>query len=126
MSDIEPVFSPDQRFFISLGSNEIRMSHWITTGSLFETRTNRAKLSLGSSLWSVDQVVWQPDSRYVTVELRRYPGDAPSIHLDIYPDTQIVIPHEPADTAPIRFRKLNRYLESYYTQHRGVTPPSRL
>jgi len=54
----------------------------------------------------------------VTIGLRRYPGDAPGIVLDIYPEQQLVIPHAPADTQPLLFAELNTFLERYYAHHR--------
>lgn len=126
MSDPPPIYSPDQRFFISLGSNEVRMSHWINCASLCETQTQRVLLGIGKSMWSAEKIVWQADSSYVSIETRRYPGDAPTLLIDIYPNTQVVVSHEPGNPTPpsIPFRKLNSYLERYYKQHRSSTTPT--
>jgi hypothetical protein len=59
--------------------------------------------------------------RLVSTELRRYPVDAPRIVLDIYPDQQLVIPHAPAGTQPLRFSALDTFLERFYQQHRRGT-----
>jgi len=47
--------------------------------------------------------------------------DAPRIVLDIYPDQQLVIPHAPACTQPLRFSALDTFLERFYQQHRRGT-----
>lgn len=118
MSDIQQIDSPDQRYYLLLGSNEMRMSHWVTSAALWERASQRLLLQIGDWLWSSEQVTWSADSHSVTIGLRRYPGDAPGIVLDIYPDQQIVIPRAPADTQPLPFAALNTFLERYYAHHR--------
>ena len=122
MSDRQQIDSPDQRYSILLVSNEMRMSHWVTSAALWERDPPRLLLEIGDGLWSMEQIVWSADSQRVTVELRRYPGDAPGIVIDIYPEQQIVIPHAPADTQPLPFAALNAFLEHYYAQHRPASP----
>jgi hypothetical protein len=122
MSDIKRIFSPDRRFFVLLSSYEMRMSHWVTSAALWESASQRRLLELGASLWSAEQALWSPDSTCLTVELRRYPGDAPAIQLDIYPAQHSIVPRAPDDVAPIRFEQLEMYLESYYQRHRRATP----
>ena len=122
MSDIQPIASPDQRFFILLASNEMRMSHWITSAALWACDPQRLLLEIGDWQWSSEQIAWSADSRLVTVGLRRYPGDAPGIVIDIYPDQQIVLAHTPAETQPVAFAALNTFLEHYYAHHRHVRP----
>jgi hypothetical protein len=97
------------------------MSHWVTSAALWERATQRLLLEIGNELWSSEQIVWSADSQVVTIGLRRYPGDAPGITIDLYPEQGIVIPHAPAETQPLPFAELNRFLERYYAQHRQVS-----
>ena len=122
MSDIQQIDSPDQRYSLLLTSNEMRMSHWVASAALWEHSTQRMLLQIGDGLWSSEEIVWSSDSRVVTIGLRRYPGDAPGIVLDIYPEQQLVIPHPPAETQPLPFAELNRFLEHYYAHHRQARP----
>src|SRR5262249_31947403 len=92
MSDIQQIDSPDHRYYLLLASNEMRMSHWVTSAALWERATQRLLLQIGEGLWSSEEIVWGADSQVVTIGLRRYPGDAPDLVLDIYPAQQIVIP----------------------------------
>jgi hypothetical protein len=118
MSDSRQIDSPDQRYYLLLANNEMRMSHWVTNAALWERASQRLLLQIGSGLWSSEQIVWSADSRVVTIDLRRYPGDAPGTVIDIYPNQQIIIPHPPADTQPLPFAELNAFLERYYERHR--------
>ena len=122
MSDIHQIDSPDQRYYLLLASNEMRMSHWVTSAALWECASQRLLLQIGDGLWSSEQIAWSADSRVVTVGLRRYPGDAPGIVIDIYPEQQIVRAQPPADTQPLPFAALNTFLEQYYEQHRRARP----
>jgi hypothetical protein len=118
MSEIRRIASPDGRYELLLASNEMRMSHWVTRAALWERASQRLLLQLGDGLWSSEDFTWSADSRVVTVGLRRYPGDAPSIVIAIYPEQEIVIPRAPAETQPLPFAELNTFLERYYAQHR--------
>ena len=122
MSDIKRIFSPDRRFFVLLSSYEMRMSHWVTSAALWESASQRMLLELGASLWSTEQALWSADSTCLTVEMRRYPGDAPAIQLDIYSAQHSIVPRAPDNAAPIRFEQLESYLELYYQRHRRATP----
>jgi len=122
MSDIQRRNSPNQRFFILLASNEMRMSHWVTSAALWASDPQSLLLEIGDWQWSSEQITWSADSQRVTIELRRYPGDAPGIVIDIYPERQIVLAHAPAETQPIPFAALNPFLERYYAQHRRARP----
>ena len=122
MSDVQQLDSPDQRYYLLLASSEMRMSHWVTSAALWERPTQRLLLAIGDGLWSSEAIAWSADSRMVTVGLRRYPGDAPGIAIDIYPEQQLVIPHAPAETQPVPFAELNTFLERYYAQHRRERP----
>ena len=106
MSDTQQIVSPDQRYSLLLASKEMRMSHWVTSAALWERAPQRLLLQIGDGLWSSEQIAWSPDSRRLTIGLRRYPGDAPGITIDIYPERRIVIPHPPADTQPLPFAGL--------------------
>jgi hypothetical protein len=119
MSDIQHLFSPDQRFFVVLARSEMRMSHWVTNAALWESAPRRALLLLGGALWSTEQAIWRVDSTSLAVELRRYPGDAPALLLDIYPDQRLIVPRTPTDTAAMAFDRLNQYLERYYQKNRS-------
>jgi hypothetical protein len=118
MSDLQQIDSPDQRYSLLLASNEMRMSHWVTSAALWERASQRLLLQIGDGLWSSEQIAWSADSRVVTIGLRRYPGDAPGLVIDIYPAQQIVIPHAPAASQALSFAELNTFLERYYAQHR--------
>ena len=122
MSDIQRIDAPDQRFFILLASNEMRMSHWVTSAALWASDPQRLLLEIGDWQWSSEQIAWSADSQYVTVGLRRYPGDAPGIVIDIYPNQQVVLAHAPAETQPVPFAALNPFLERYYAQYRRKRP----
>ena len=122
MSAIQQIDSPDQRYYLLLASNEMRMSHWVTSAALWERASRRLLLQIGDGLWSSEQIAWGPDSRAVTVGLRRYPGDAPGLVIDLYPEQQIAIPQPPADTQPLPFAELNTFLERYYERHRRARP----
>jgi hypothetical protein len=118
MSDIQQIDSPDQRYYLLLISNEMRMSHSVINAALWEHNPERLLLEIGDWQWSSEQIIWSANSERVTIALRRYPGDAPGIVIDIYPEQQIVIPHAPAETQPLPFTALNTFLERYYAQHR--------
>jgi len=70
MSDLQQIASPDQRYYLLLASNEMRMSHWITNAALWERATQRLLLQIGDGLWSSDAIAWSADSQVVTVGLR--------------------------------------------------------
>jgi hypothetical protein len=118
LSDTQQIDSPDQRYAMLLTSNEMRMSHSVLNAALWERTPERLLLAIGDWQWSSEQITWSADSQWVTIALRRYPGDAPGIVVDIYPERQIVIPHAPAATQPLPFAALNTFLERYYAQHR--------
>ena len=121
MSDLQQIDSPDGRFSLLLTSNEMRMSHWVTSAALWEREAQRLLLEIGDWQWSSEQIAWSADSQRVTIGLRRYPGDAPGIVLDIYPNRGMVLPQAPAETQPVSFEGLNAFLERYYEQHRRTS-----
>jgi len=118
MSEVQHYPSPDERFIIVVGSYEMRMSHWVNSAALWQQTPRELLLELGDSLWSTDSIVWSDDSRRVTVDMRRYPGDALPIMLDLLPDELLAVPHAPADTMPITFASFNAFLNRFHEQHR--------
>jgi hypothetical protein len=122
MSDLQRIDSPDQQYYLLLASDEMRMSHWVTSAALWERATQRLLLEIGDGLWSAETIAWRADSQAVTVGLRRYPGDAPVLVIDIYPLQQLIIPRAPAATQPLAFAQLNPFLEHYYAQYRQASP----
>ncbi len=116
MSESQRIGSPNQRFFILLASSEMRMSHWVTSAALWAAHPQRLLLEIGDWQWSREQIAWSADSRRVTIGLRRYPGDAPVIVIDIDPERQVVRPRAPAAIQPVPFAAINTFLERYYAQ----------
>jgi hypothetical protein len=90
----------------------------VTSAALWERAPQRLLLEIGDWQWSSEQIAWSADSERVTIGLRRYPGDAPGIVIDIYPVRQIILPHAPAAPQPLPFAALDAFLERYYQQHR--------
>ena len=74
--------SPDGRHAVVIASNEMRMSHWIDSASLFTLPDERLLGELGGWAWSVDRLDWGPEG-HLTVALRRYPGDVPGVTVEI-------------------------------------------
>jgi hypothetical protein len=122
MSDTQRLFSPNQQFFLLLRCEEIRMSHWMTSATLWEATPERAVLALGNTWWSTEQVVWRDDSACVTAELRRYPGDVPALPIALYPELRSIMLHMPTGGVVIPFDALDQYLERYYQQHTRTAP----
>lgn len=122
MSETQRIDSPDRRYYLLLVSTEMRMSHWLTGATLWQRAPQRQLLQLGDGLWSCEQVVWSADSQAVAVSLRRYPGDAPPLLLDLYPERQLAIPRAPADVQPLPFAELAAFLERWYAQHSARRP----
>ena len=80
----EEHLSPDGLYKIVVGFNEMRMSHWVQTPSLYHVQTNKILFD-APSLWSADSVKWSPDSDFVHMNMRLYPGSKPGIELRLYP-----------------------------------------
>ena len=118
MSDVDRFFSPDGRYYVLCGADEVRMSHWVFPGALWDAPTEHLLVSLGDSQWSTEGVEWAPDGSRVTVNLRRYPDDSPSIILDLHPERRIAVARPPADTAPVVFDELVAFLDRFYHEHR--------
>lgn len=118
MGEVTEIVAPGGRYAVELHAIEMRMSHWLACASLWQRAPRRQLLSLGGDLWSADEVAWRPDGSCVSAWLRRYPGDAPAIQLEIYPERQIVVPRSTAD-APVEFGELAAFLEQYYRLRRA-------
>jgi hypothetical protein len=74
--------SPDGRFDVVTAATEITMTHWVETPALYDLQQNRELLALDSR-WSADVITWSPDSRTVTLQLRKYPADVPGVTLTV-------------------------------------------
>ena len=68
MSNIHQIDSPDRRYYLLLVSNEMRMSHWVTSASLRESAPQRLLLEIGDWQWSSEDIVWSVSSERVTEE----------------------------------------------------------
>lgn len=76
--------SPDGRYGFRISAWEARMSHWIETAELIETRTEEALFGFADSNWSLDNAVWEGPT-VVRMTVRKYPGN----HLP--PDFTVVL-----------------------------------
>ncbi|OWY25543.1 hypothetical protein C7N43_20295 [Sphingobacteriales bacterium UPWRP_1] len=92
----EPVFSPDGRYKVVFSGIEMRMSHWIDSPMIMETATNTLLYTPGNNLWSADTVKWSPDSRYVVMRMREYPGTKKGFTLtfDVVTETCTILPDD--------------------------------
>lgn len=116
MSDSQQLDSPDQRYALLLTRHEMRMSHWVMSATLWQRAPQRLLLQLGDGLWSCEQAAWSADSLTLTVSLRRYPGDAPSLVVDLDPERQIATPRAPDGAQPLPFAALAAFLERSYAR----------
>ncbi|MBD2705799.1 hypothetical protein IC229_34690 [Spirosoma sp. BT702] len=68
----EDFHSPNQRYTITLGSYEIKMSHWVAQPYLIRLSDGATLFSLTGDPWSAFTVKWLDE---VTVEMKvaRYP-----------------------------------------------------
>ncbi len=116
----EDHLSPDGLYNLLLGIYEMRMSHWVQNPNLYNAQTKTKLFDVPSS-WSADEVKWSPDSAFVHLDMRLYPGDKPGIELWLYPATSEgkVQVNQPADaTKPARiitgsFVEILRFLDTY-------------
>ena len=76
--------SPDGQYLLLLSFSEVRMSHWIDNPCLRVIKTDEV-LFYAPSLWSADLVEWSPESDFVYLSMRVYPGNKPSVELWLYP-----------------------------------------
>jgi hypothetical protein len=69
----------DGRLQILVEPSEIRMSHWIDSPKVVDTRTGSSVLDLHGGLWDLLEVVELPPS--IVLRMRKYPGDSPPVEL---------------------------------------------
>lgn len=74
--------SPDGRFAVVTSATEVKMSHWVETPTLYDLQ-QRVELLALDRRWSADVITWSPDSRTVTLQLRKYPADIPGVTLTV-------------------------------------------
>jgi hypothetical protein len=113
--------SPDGRYIVALVAEEMRMSHWLDLPILSEAAGKRRLLDLSDSMWSADSVVWRDDSRRVSLEMRRYPGDAPGVSVEIDVQTWMSRVRTPSAFTALPVTDLPDWLERWYASHRRDT-----
>ncbi|MDX2007972.1 MAG: hypothetical protein SFU83_22245 [Meiothermus sp.] len=69
--------SPDGRYLIQVHLWEARMSHWIESPEILDSRTGEVLLRFEDGNWSLDDAFWE-NGTVVRLNLRKYPGDHPS------------------------------------------------
>ena len=75
--------SPDGRNAIIVAAISMRMSHEVEHAALYALPEERLIAEIGNSLWSADRMIWTEEGRAVTLDLRRYPGDAAGVRVTI-------------------------------------------
>jgi hypothetical protein len=110
----QPTRSPDNQYEIRFSTVEMRMSHWLDRPVLIETASDRTLLDMDETLWSAEQVEWAADSRHVVLLLRRYPGDAPAVTVEIDLAARICQVRIPGAPASIALWALVVWLEHWY------------
>ncbi|MEI6408540.1 MAG: hypothetical protein WCR52_04115 [Bacteroidota bacterium] len=68
--------SPDGKYILRLGCNEMRMSHWVCSPDLFEVETATILYEAPSD-HDASGIKWSDDSREVRFFMRVYPGSTP-------------------------------------------------
>src|SRR4051794_17559031 len=96
----------------------MRMSHWLNLPILHEIEGKRRLLDLSDSLWSADSVAWSDDSRRVSLAMRRYPGDAPGVSVEIDVKEQTSRVRTPSESPVLSLAELPAWLECWYASHR--------
>ena len=74
--------SPDGRFAVETTASEAKPGHWVESPAIYDLAQGRELVALDTR-WSADVVTWSPDSRTVTLQLRRYPADVPGVTLTV-------------------------------------------
>lgn len=69
----------------------MRMSHWVESAAPWAEGGETAISAIGDWQWSADNVTWSQDGAKVTLDMRRYPGDAPGVMVDVYPDRRTAV-----------------------------------
>jgi hypothetical protein len=82
-----PVVSPDGRFLLRFGGQEMRMSHWVMEPSIEERATGRSVMPWLSGLWD-GAVTFTNTSGVVEIEMRKYPGNLPGFVVTVNLDAQ--------------------------------------
>jgi len=107
--------SPDGKYAVVLNAYEMRMSHWLESGAVWNLDTQTMIVPIGERMWSTDRVTWT-GNHDLEVEIRRYPGDVPGGNVRLDVDQQTArIAFDP-DPVTIPFEQLNTWLERYYSQ----------
>jgi hypothetical protein len=96
------------------------MSHWIARASLYSMPEEGLVAELGGELWSADQIAWSPDGGSLTLRLRRYPGDMPSVAVSI-DLTRLTAQIDGRDETPLA--RLSPALEADYRRRGGKGSP---
>jgi len=74
MTTANDLVSPDRRFTIEITAWEARMSHWIETPKILDTKTGFLVFSFADGSWSLDRATWT-SANVVQLLLRKYPGN---------------------------------------------------
>jgi hypothetical protein len=117
------LLSPIGGYAIHFVSSEMRMSHWIDSPVVIETASGLIFFSQADSLWSASGVKWREDSQRVVFDLLRYPGDAPSLRMEIKLPRQSARVSAPGEQVEITLQgpanqALLDWLESRYQRSR--------
>lgn len=118
MSNLTEYPSPDTEYRVVLAAYEMRMSHWVESAALWRSGDSRALLLVGDDMWSADSVHWSEDSVQVTLEMRRYPGDAPGITVILFPTRAEATVQTPKGSETVSFSRLSRYMNDCYNMLR--------
>ena len=106
--------SPDGRWSLVLTADEVRMSHWIQSGQLYQREPFAHVMAIGDSRWSCEGVRFE-DPRTLVVQARRYPGDRPGVTLRL--DLEVGRASARVDTGEERidlsFAELTRWLVTW-------------
>jgi len=77
--------SPDGTYLFQIYPWEARMSLWIESPELIDTRSGQSLLRFYDSNWSLDHAQWLDDST-VELSLRKYPGNHTPSSLEVVLD----------------------------------------
>jgi hypothetical protein len=118
----ERISSPDGRYYLLTAMNEVAMSHWIRSASLWDAIANDPIVSIGDGSWSSDEIAWSADGQRAFIDIQRYPGDAPAAALELNVETgqAIIRTHEGEQT--VAFEQLSAALDGYYERNHHEEP----
>jgi hypothetical protein len=111
--------SPDRDFVAVTASNEVRMSHWIDTISVFAVADGREILNLPHP-WSSDDIAWGADNR-LRFSARCYPGGAPPVQIDLEPQTQTAQIRAAGEEATVPVAGMLSWLDQFHARHRRAS-----